>query len=91
MIGVTSYGGSELAKVADHVLIAGAGFHDWNGSFVTGNIVQMLLLSALHAVSLEGLPSTIAAQHASIAEAKTMIVLGDDGQGDTAGANSADR
>ncbi|MBB1056558.1 hypothetical protein G6020_03920 [Dietzia sp. B19] len=53
--------------------------------------MQMLLLSALHAVSLEGLPSTIAAQHASIAEAKTMIVLGDDGQGDTAGANSADR
>nr|WP_277815240.1 SIS domain-containing protein [Dietzia sp. B19] len=35
VIGVTSYGGSELAKVADHVLIAGAGFHDWNGSFVT--------------------------------------------------------
>ncbi|MGJ0204198.1 SIS domain-containing protein [Leucobacter sp. gxy201] len=78
VIGVTSYGGSELAQVADHALVAGAGFHNWNSSHVAGNIVQMLLLSALHAASLGGLPDTITAQRASIAEAKTMVVPAED-------------
>ncbi|MDP5227611.1 MULTISPECIES: MurR/RpiR family transcriptional regulator [Arthrobacter] len=48
LIGVTSYGKSALAEISTHALVAGAEFHSFNDETVVGNIVQMLLLSALH-------------------------------------------
>lgn len=72
VIAVTSYGGSEIARKADHVLVAGADFHSSNDSTITGNIVQMLLLSALHAAALEAAPGAIAARAAMLDEVRTM-------------------
>ncbi len=73
VIAITSYGKSELAAVADHTLVAGADFHSWNDSTVTGNIVQMLLLSALHAAALGTLPDAIAARAEALDEVRTMV------------------
>jgi DNA-binding MurR/RpiR family transcriptional regulator len=47
IIGVTSYARSRLNDLATMTLIAGASFHSWGDGAVTGNITQMLLLSAL--------------------------------------------
>ncbi|WP_423183488.1 MurR/RpiR family transcriptional regulator [Arthrobacter sp. NyZ413] len=49
VIGVTSYAKSKLADLATHTLVAGAEFHSWNDQLPIGNIVQMLVLTALHA------------------------------------------
>ncbi|MBK0421743.1 MurR/RpiR family transcriptional regulator [Leucobacter sp. CSA2] len=51
VVGITSYAKSDLAQIADFPLIAGADFHSLNDEAVTGNIVQMLLLSALHSAA----------------------------------------
>lgn len=48
VIGVTSYGKSELARLSRHTLVAGAEFHAWNDQLSIGNVVQMLILKALH-------------------------------------------
>lgn len=47
IIGVTSYARSRLNDLSTMTLIAGASFHSWGDGAVTGNITQMLLLSAL--------------------------------------------
>ena len=54
VVAITSYGKSELATIADFALVAGAEFHSANDSEISGNIVQMLLLSALQVASLGG-------------------------------------
>lgn len=73
VVAITSYGRSELAGIADHALVAGADFHSWNDSSVTGNIVQMLLLSALHAAALGSAPSAIASRAEVADEVRTMV------------------
>lgn len=73
VVAITSYGRSELAEVADYALVAGADFHSWNDSTVTGNIVQMLLLSALHAAALGTAPDAIAARAEVLDEVRTMV------------------
>lgn len=72
VVAITSYGGSELARTADYALVAGADFHSWNDSTVIGNIVQMLLLSALHAAALAETPDAIAARAEALDEVRTM-------------------
>jgi DNA-binding MurR/RpiR family transcriptional regulator len=47
VIGVTSYARSRLSELSTHVLVAGATFHSWGDGAVTGNVTQMLILSAL--------------------------------------------
>jgi DNA-binding MurR/RpiR family transcriptional regulator len=47
IIGVTSYGRSRLSDVATFSIVAGATFHSWGDGAVTGNLTQMLILSAL--------------------------------------------
>jgi len=76
VVAITSYGKSELAEIADYALVAGAGFHSWNDSTVTGNIVQMLLLSALHAAALGTAPDAIAARADVLDEVRTMVAPG---------------
>ncbi|RGE19210.1 MurR/RpiR family transcriptional regulator [Leucobacter sp. wl10] len=76
VIAITSYGRSELAEIADYALVAGAGFHSWNDNTVTGNIVQMLLLSALHAAALGTAPAAIAARAEVFDEVRTMMRQG---------------
>ncbi|MFB9857108.1 MurR/RpiR family transcriptional regulator [Paenarthrobacter aurescens] len=49
VIGVTSYARSTLAEISTHALVAGAEFHYWQDQLPSGNIVQLLVLSALHA------------------------------------------
>lgn len=73
VVAITSYGKSELAELADYALVAGAEFHSWNDSTVTGNIVQMLLLSALHAAALGTAPDAIAARAEVLDEVRTMV------------------
>ena len=73
IIGVTSYAKSELAELADFALVAGADFHTWKDFAVTGNIVQMLLLSALHSASISKDPATEAAREGSLEEVRTAI------------------
>ena len=73
VVAITSYARSELAELADHPLVAGADFHSWNDSTVTGNIVQMLLLSALHAAALDATPEAIAARAEVLDEVRTML------------------
>jgi DNA-binding MurR/RpiR family transcriptional regulator len=46
IVGVTSYGRSRLAELSTHSLVAGAAFHALGG-MVTGNVAQLLLLTAL--------------------------------------------
>jgi DNA-binding MurR/RpiR family transcriptional regulator len=47
IVGVTSYGRSRLAELSTHSLIAGAAFHSMGGGAATGNVAQLLLLTAL--------------------------------------------
>lgn len=47
VIGVTSYGRSPLSQLADHSLVAGATYHSWADGAISGNIIQILLLTAL--------------------------------------------
>lgn len=73
VVAITSYGRSDLADVADHALVAGADFHSWNDSSLTGNIVQMLLLSALHSAALGSAPDAIASRAEAADEVLTMV------------------
>ncbi|UOQ56639.1 MurR/RpiR family transcriptional regulator [Leucobacter allii] len=77
VVAITSYGKSELAELSDYPLVAGADFHRWNDSTVTGNIVQMLLLSALHAAALGTLPTAIAARAEVYDEVRMMVAQPD--------------
>lgn len=47
VIGVTSYARSRLSELSTHAIVAGAAFHSWGDGAITGNITQMLILSAL--------------------------------------------
>lgn len=47
VVGVTGYARSRLARSATHTLVVGAAFHTWDSGAVTGNLAQILLLSAL--------------------------------------------
>ena len=73
VIAITSYAKSDLARIADFPLVAGADFHPWNDSAVTGNIVQMLLLSALHSASVGERPDALLAQADAYDEVRSMI------------------
>lgn len=68
VIGVTSYGKSELAGLATHTLVAGAEFHAWNDRLSMGNIVQMLILTALHAAVTNDSPDVEKARSAVMEE-----------------------
>lgn len=57
VVAITSYARSELDLIGTYSLIAGAGFQSLNNSAVTANIVQVLLLSALHEASIGSTPS----------------------------------
>ena len=48
VVGVTSYARSRLSELATYVLVVGAAFRTWGDGGVTGNIAQILILSALH-------------------------------------------
>lgn len=72
VVAVTSYARSELAAVADHALVAGADFHAWNDSTIIANIVQMLMLSALHAAAIAERPDAIAARAEVMDEVRVM-------------------
>ncbi|MBK0419447.1 MurR/RpiR family transcriptional regulator [Leucobacter sp. CSA1] len=87
VVAITSYARSDLAGVATHALVAGADFHSWNDSTVIGNIVQMLLLSALHAASLGVLPGSERARAEVLDEVRTMV----EGSGSRATAHFGDR
>ncbi|SJN12337.1 Transcriptional regulator, RpiR family [Leucobacter sp. 7(1)] len=82
VIAITSYAKSELAQIADYALVAGADFHFWNDSTVTGNIVQVLLLSALHAAAIAHTPGAERAQAATFDEVRSMIADTSDGASD---------
>jgi DNA-binding MurR/RpiR family transcriptional regulator len=73
-VGITSYAKSALAELSTHALVAGAEFHSWNDETVIGNIVQMLLLSALHSAATSGLPEAEAAKAEVLREVLTMVV-----------------
>ena len=73
VIGITSYAKSELATLSDYALVAGAEFHTWKDYAVTGNIVQMLLLSALHGAALGVDPSARAAREGALEVVRTAI------------------
>jgi DNA-binding MurR/RpiR family transcriptional regulator len=77
VVGITSYAKSALAEVSTHSLVAGAEFHSWNDETVIGNIVQMLLLSALHVVSTSNSPEAAAAHAEVFREVLTMVEDGD--------------
>lgn len=77
VIGITSYAKSALAEVSRHTLVAGAEFHAWNDETVIGNIVQMLLLSALHVVATSNSPEAAAAHAEVFRQVLTMVEDGD--------------
>ena len=54
VVGVTSYARSTLAELSDHPLVAGAKHHAWDDEVPVGNIVQMLILTALHSLVTGG-------------------------------------
>ncbi|MDQ4501470.1 MurR/RpiR family transcriptional regulator [Sinomonas sp. ASV322] len=73
VIGVTSYAKSALAAVSTHTLVAGAEFHTWNDDTMIGNIVQMLLLSALQVAATSDSPEAAAAHAEVFREVLTMV------------------
>lgn len=73
VIGVTSYAKSELADLSTHTLVAGAEFHSWNDQLPIGNIVQMLVLSALHAAVTADSPDVERARSAVFEEVLHMV------------------
>lgn len=73
VIGITSYGKSDLAELATHALVAGADFHAWNDATVSGNVVQMLLLSALHLAAANADPEAVQARAAIYDEVLAMV------------------
>ncbi|MCI0143623.1 MurR/RpiR family transcriptional regulator [Arthrobacter bambusae] len=73
VIGVTSYAKSELAALSTHTLVAGAEFHSWNDQLPIGNIVQMLVLSALHAAVTADSPEVERARSAVFEEVLHMV------------------
>ncbi len=78
VVAITSYAKSELAEIARFPLVAGADFHRWNDETVTGNIVQMLLLSALHSAALGDAPGAMAARAEVYDEVLTMVTRPDE-------------
>lgn len=68
VIGVTSYGKSDLAALSTHTLVAGAEFHAWNDQLSVGNIVQMLILTSLHAAVTSNSPEVEKARSAVLEE-----------------------
>ncbi|GAA2013911.1 MurR/RpiR family transcriptional regulator [Brevibacterium samyangense] len=53
VIGVTAYARTRLTDLSDVALVAGASYNDWAEQRVGGNIVQILLLGALHSAVVE--------------------------------------
>lgn len=47
VVGVTGYARSRLGRAATHTLVVGASYGSWETGSVTGNLAQILLLSAL--------------------------------------------
>lgn len=47
IVGVTSYARSRLAELSTHSLIVAAAFHSWENGAATGNVAQLLILTAL--------------------------------------------
>ena len=47
VVGVTGYARSRLGRTAAHTLVVGASYGSWDSGAVTGNLAQILLLSAL--------------------------------------------
>lgn len=74
LVAITSFGKSDLAELADHALIAGAGARSWTERTVPANIVQMLLLTVLHAAALDELPGTRAARADALDEVHNMVL-----------------
>lgn len=68
VIGVTSYGKSELAALSSHILVAGAEFHSWKDPLSMGNIVQLLILISLHAAVTSNSPEVEEARSAVLEE-----------------------
>ncbi|UKA69007.1 MurR/RpiR family transcriptional regulator (plasmid) [Arthrobacter sp. FW306-05-C] len=68
VIGVTSYARSALSELSTHSLVAGAEFHHWQDQLPIGNIVQMLILSALHAAVTGNSPEVDQARSAVFEE-----------------------
>jgi DNA-binding MurR/RpiR family transcriptional regulator len=73
VVGVTSYAKSALTDLSTHTLVAGAEFHSWNDQLPIGNIVQILVLSALHAAVIADSPEVELAQSAVFEEVLHMV------------------
>ncbi len=73
VVGITSYAKSDLADLAAHTLVAGAEFHSWNDPLPIGNLVQMLLLSALQAAVTAGSAEVERARSAVLEEVLHMV------------------
>lgn len=63
VIGITSYARSHLSEQASIRLVAGAAFHTWQDDAMTSNVVQLLLLDALHLAVAATRPETQARTH----------------------------
>jgi DNA-binding MurR/RpiR family transcriptional regulator len=61
VVGVTGYARSRLGRAARHTLVVGASFDTWDSGAVTGNLAQILLLSALQAAVSERLEASAVA------------------------------
>ncbi len=53
VVGVTGYARSRLGRTATHTVVVGAAFHTWDDGAVTGNLAQILMLSALQSAVSE--------------------------------------
>lgn len=78
VIGVTSYAKSALAELSTYTLVAGAEFHDWNDQLPIGNVVQMLVLSALHTAVTGNSPEVEEARSAVFEE--VLHIVGEDSE-----------
>jgi DNA-binding MurR/RpiR family transcriptional regulator len=61
VVGVTGYARSRLGRTARHTLVVGASYGTWDTGAVTGNLAQILLLSALQTAVSERVDASAAA------------------------------
>ncbi|WP_349828080.1 MurR/RpiR family transcriptional regulator [Brevibacterium litoralis] len=88
VVGLTAFGRTPLTDLADVALVAGATYNQWQEDRVGGNIVQILLLGALHSAVMDRLRGTTRNSDRFIATVAT--VTSDDESG-AVGAEDGDR
>lgn len=73
VIAVTGYAHAPLTEVAHLVLVAGARYQAWDHAAVGGNLVQLLLLSALQAAVAERMSDSGRARAAAFGEVVEIV------------------